>query len=78
MAKEYRERPSNLIDLSDPYEAYCFDEAVYYIRIELEREVDGKYREPRFPQDTQQNDNNQSLIEFLTQQRGTTVRRNQE
>lgn len=29
MAQAYNCRPSQLIDVQDPYAAYCFDEAVY-------------------------------------------------
>lgn len=35
MAKLYSCRPSNLIGLDDPYEAFCFDEACAYIHMEI-------------------------------------------
>ena len=44
-AKGWGVRPSSLVDLTDPYEAYCFDQAVGYLgrRIEAElEEVEGK------------------------------------
>jgi len=43
LANVYRCRPSSLIDVVDPYTAYCFDEACAYITKEME---DGK--EPSF------------------------------
>lgn len=36
MANKYRERPSKLIDLQDPYEAFCFDEACFFITRKIE------------------------------------------
>lgn len=35
MADTYHCRPSNLIDVTDPYEAYCFDEACVFILSKL-------------------------------------------
>lgn len=31
MAKDYKCRPSTLLDIADSYTAYCFDEACTYI-----------------------------------------------
>lgn len=46
MANQFRQRPSALVGVSDPYAAYCFDEAVYYfgthVESELRRVSDGK------------------------------------
>lgn len=39
MAKSYNSRPSQLMAITDPYTAYCLDEACAYIMKELE---DGK------------------------------------
>lgn len=39
----YKVRPSTLLDITDPYTAYCFDEACAYITGRLE---DGE--EPQF------------------------------
>ena len=43
LANVYKVRPSTLLDLVDPYTAYCFDEACGYITKQIE---DGK--EPQF------------------------------
>lgn len=43
LANVYKVRPSTLLDLVDPYTAYCFDEACAYIIKQME---DGK--EPQF------------------------------
>ena len=32
MANYYRKRPSEILDVDDPYTAYCFDEACGYIQ----------------------------------------------
>lgn len=39
----YKVRPSTLLDITDPYTAYCFDEACAYITGRLE-----KGEEPQF------------------------------
>lgn len=39
MAKQYNQRPSALVGLSDPYAAYCFDEAVYIFGTHVESEL---------------------------------------
>lgn len=43
LANVYKVRPSTLLDLVDPYTAYCFDEACAYIIKQIE---DGE--EPQF------------------------------
>lgn len=45
LANTYKCRPSTLIDVYDPYTAFCFDEACAYIVQQME---DGK--EPSFRQ----------------------------
>lgn len=39
MARTYRCRPSQLIDIGDPYAAYCFDEACYAWGAHVETEL---------------------------------------
>lgn len=41
VAQRYSKRPSELLDIGDPYTAYCFDEACAYImnRIDAGDEV---------------------------------------
>lgn len=36
LAERMRCRPSTLFDISDPYTAYCFDEACAYIKARLD------------------------------------------
>ena len=43
LANVYKVRPSTLLDIMDPYTAYCFDEACAYITGQLE-----KGEEPQF------------------------------
>lgn len=44
MAQQYRCRPSSLVGVTDPYAAYCLDEAIYlfgnYVEAELRRVSD--------------------------------------
>lgn len=39
MANQYHVRPSALLAISDPYAAYCFDEAVYLFGTHVEFEL---------------------------------------
>lgn len=43
LANVYKCRPSTLVDISDPYTAFCFDEACAYIIQKIE-----KGEEPNF------------------------------
>lgn len=36
LANVYKCRPSTLLDIADPYTAYCFDEACAYITMQME------------------------------------------
>jgi len=36
MSKRFASRPSSLLDVDDPYAAYCLDEAVLYIMCRIE------------------------------------------
>lgn len=36
MVKQYKVRPSELIDIADPYTSFCFDEACAYIIAKME------------------------------------------
>lgn len=44
MAKAYRKRPSELLELPDAYTAYCFDEACLYIEARRAEGVAPVYR----------------------------------
>lgn len=40
MAKDWRERPSRLLDIRDPYYAWCFDEVVHLFGRRCEAAMD--------------------------------------
>lgn len=44
MSKRYACRPSTLFDITDPYTAYCFDEACAYILSEIEEGNEPDFR----------------------------------
>ncbi|HBZ6635219.1 hypothetical protein FDB55_13200 [Clostridium botulinum] len=60
MAKQFNQRPSQVINLTNDYEAFCFDEACVYIMSEMNKE---DAQEPRFENDTPRN--NDDLIEYF-------------
>lgn len=63
ISKQYKQRPSSIIGLTNDYEAFCFDEACMYITSKLQDEDSPK---PRFPDDEQVNkQNNNDVIEWL-------------
>lgn len=43
MSKMYRERPSKLLDIAEPYTAFCLDEACAYIINQLEAKKEPKF-----------------------------------
>lgn len=40
----YKVRPSTLLDITDPYTSYCFDEACAYIIGKLEKGEEPQFR----------------------------------
>ncbi|SQB33654.1 Uncharacterised protein [Clostridium cochlearium] len=63
ISKQYKQRPSKIIGLTNDYEAFCFDEACVYIMNEMQEEDSPK---PRFIDDEQVNkQNNNDVIEWL-------------
>lgn len=44
LANVYKVRPSTLFDISDPYTAFCFDEACAYITGKLEQGEEPQFR----------------------------------
>ena len=34
MAKHYRKRPSEILNINNDYAAYCFDEVAFYLQVE--------------------------------------------
>ncbi|WP_317720255.1 hypothetical protein [Clostridium tetani] len=64
MAEQYKQKPSEIIGLTNDYEAFCFDEACIYIMYKLQDEEAPK---PRFIDDGQVNKtNNNDVIEWLS------------
>ncbi|NFR85399.1 hypothetical protein FDE85_01080 [Clostridium botulinum] len=59
MAKQFNQKPSQIINLTNDYEAFCFDEACVYIMSEMNKE---DAQEPRFEN---VNRNNDDLIEYF-------------
>ena len=66
MAETYRCRPSSLLDIVEPYDAYCFDEACAYIRNEIKNK-----KEPNF---SIKNDTGKSYTSFSDMYRDMTER----
>ncbi|ARC85641.1 hypothetical protein U732_1125 [Clostridium argentinense CDC 2741] len=63
MAKQYKQRPSEIIGLKNDYEAFCFDEACTYILSNMQNEDSPR---PKFIDDKQTNkNNNNDVIEWL-------------
>ncbi|WP_315114554.1 hypothetical protein [uncultured Clostridium sp.] len=63
MGKQYKIRPSEVIGLTNDYEAFCFDEACTYILNEMLKE---NAREPKFMDNEKINKtNNSDVIEWL-------------
>lgn len=63
MAKQYKQRPSEIIGLEGTYESFCFDEACVYITSKLQDEDSPK---PRFIDGEETNKtNNNDVIEWL-------------
>jgi hypothetical protein len=46
-ARQWKARPSELLDIRDPYVAYCFDEACAYIAEQMERKKKPKFPKPK-------------------------------
>lgn len=62
MAKQFKTRPSQIINLYNDYEAFCFDEACTYIIREMSKEDP---KEPNFGINEPKKNNNNDLIEYL-------------
>lgn len=62
ISKQYKQRPSEIIGLTNDYEAFCFDEACVYIISKLQEEGSPK---PRFIDGETNKTNNNDVIEWL-------------
>jgi hypothetical protein len=40
MSKKLKCRPSDLVGITDPYEAYCFDEAIVFVNDQINAELE--------------------------------------
>lgn len=61
MSEMYRQRPSEIIDVGDPYTAYCLDEAAAYISAQLKSRKRPRWKkEPRI-----ETGGNKAVIENL-------------
>jgi hypothetical protein len=62
MSKQFKQRPSQIINITNDYEAFCFDEACAYIISELSKE---NPKEPNFDINDKPTNDNNDLIAYL-------------
>lgn len=62
IASQYKQRPSEVIGLTNDYEAFCFDEACVYIFSELNKE---NAKEPDWVEEDKKKTPNASTIEWM-------------
>lgn len=63
ISKQYKQRPSDIIGITNDYEAFCFDECCAYILSELSKE---NHKEPKFDDgDNKNNTDNSEVIAWL-------------
>lgn len=66
ISKQYKQRPSEIIGITNDYEAFCFDECCTYILNELSKE---NPKEPIFEDNyKKKNINNDEIINWLKAQ----------
>lgn len=65
MAKEYKVRPSEIIYLDDPYVAFCFDEACYFILDQWDHEKNDWKTRPRWKDGPKQNNNSEFINSIM-------------
>lgn len=69
-SREYKKRPSEILNISDDYTSFCFDEACMFILSQLDnRDDDGKLiRKPKWNDVNEEitNDNNTQLIGIMS------------
>jgi hypothetical protein len=70
MSKRYHQRPSQLLNLTNDYEAFCFDEACAYIMGKLEEK-----EQPKFKIDYSSSNsyNNDDIINFFNENNNKLV-----
>ncbi|MCB2300397.1 hypothetical protein [Clostridium tagluense] len=63
ISKQYKQKPSSVIELSGSYECFCFDEACTYILHELNQE---KPKTPNWEESEKHEENdNKNTIEWM-------------
>lgn len=66
MAKSYKIRPSQILNIKNDYDAFCFDEACEFIAIELSKE---DHKEPKWIEKNEDINNkakdNKATIEWM-------------
>lgn len=68
MAKHYQKKPSEIVNIEDPYLAYCFDECAFEIEMAaLNSKGEYEWKKLRFSDDpeSKKKTTNQNLIEFI-------------
>ena len=61
----WKARPSSLLDIDDPYVAYCMDEACAYIAEQMERRRIPKFEKPKGEAQQPGRTTNSELIEII-------------
>ena len=72
MAHLYRQRPSELLDIGDPYVAYCLDEACAYILGQIRAGKQAKFPDGA-DKDKPRPTNNNELIDKLKTMGGVRI-----
>ena len=62
MARTYKIRPSQILNIKNDYDAFCFDEACDYILCELSKE---KPKTPKWKDEESNSNSNESTIKWM-------------
>ena len=69
MSKKYQERPSKIVDIEDPYLAYCFDEVALFLESEATDDK-GKFNYKRLKYADSKPEGNRELADFIKRNGG--------
>ena len=64
MSRRYNQKPSQIVNITDGYAAYCFDEAAFCMEMHA-LDKNGEYKWNRFKWKAGRNRTNKDLIEFI-------------
>jgi hypothetical protein len=64
MARRYNQKPSQIVNITDSYAAYCFDEAAFTLEMHALNDK-GEYKWNRFKWKSDRNRTNKDLVEFI-------------